>query len=580
MHKTCTQCSAGFDVTDEDLAFYDKVSPIFNDKKELIPPPTLCPNCRQQRRMAFRNERHLYHRKCDLTGKQIISMYAPESPLTVYEKSAWWSDRWDALSYGKEFDFSRPFFDQYEELHNIVPRPSLYQKNVENSDYTNHVENLKNGYLSVDVGAGSEDIYYSKWIIASKNICDSYQLENAELCYECLYSVGDFRCTYVYLSDRCSDSAFLYDCQDCNSCFLCSNLRHKQFCFENTQYTEEEYRSMMREIDLGSSAVFQSCLMRYADMLQHRAIHRDCAMIGCEDCTGDFLYKCKNVRDSFEVIESQDVRYCYEAGALKDCYDIYESAFDCNLQYDSYSCNRATSILFTGICYDASNLLYSNNCHNSHDLFGCIGMKRHQYCILNKQYTKKEYEELVPKIIEHMRHDGGGAINHDGVHGSAMNPSGTSGSWGEHFPVGLSPFGYNETVAQDYFPLSKEVTQPKGWKWHDEESQEEQYLGPKTVIPDNIKDVSDDIVKLILRCEQTEKPYKIIPQELKFYHTMNLPIPRTCPDERHKNRMALRNPRAFWNRACAKCTKMISTSFAPERPEIVYCEECYLETIY
>jgi hypothetical protein len=26
-----------------------------------------------------------------------------------------------------------------------------------------------------------------------------------------------------------------------------------------------------------------------------------------------------------------------------------------------------------------------------------------EYCILNKQYTKEEYEILVPKIIEHMK---------------------------------------------------------------------------------------------------------------------------------------------------------------------------------
>jgi len=29
-----------------------------------------------------------------------------------------------------------------------------------------------------------------------------------------------------------------------------------------------------------------------------------------------------------------------------------------------------------------------------------------KYCILNKQYSKEEYEELVPKIIEHMQKTG------------------------------------------------------------------------------------------------------------------------------------------------------------------------------
>ncbi|MBU0627024.1 hypothetical protein KKG31_00015 [Patescibacteria group bacterium] len=49
------------------MEFYSKVSPIIAGKKYLIPAPTLCPDCRQQRRISFRNERSLYKRKCDLT---------------------------------------------------------------------------------------------------------------------------------------------------------------------------------------------------------------------------------------------------------------------------------------------------------------------------------------------------------------------------------------------------------------------------------------------------------------------------------------------------------------------------------
>ena len=31
-----------------------------------------------------------------------------------------------------------------------------------------------------------------------------------------------------------------------------------------------------------------------------------------------------------------------------------------------------------------------------------------------------------------------------------------TGEWGEFFPSSLSPFGYNETVAQEHFPMSRE----------------------------------------------------------------------------------------------------------------------------
>jgi hypothetical protein len=65
--KICKQCNLNFDITDKDFEFYDKISPIFNSEKFQIPKPKFCPDCRQQRRFAFRNERNLYKRKCDLT---------------------------------------------------------------------------------------------------------------------------------------------------------------------------------------------------------------------------------------------------------------------------------------------------------------------------------------------------------------------------------------------------------------------------------------------------------------------------------------------------------------------------------
>jgi len=75
--------------------------------------------------LSFRNERTYYQRSCDLTGKMVISLFHPESPHVVYNQDDWWSDKWDALSYGRDFDFSRPFFDQFHELKLAVPRPAI-----------------------------------------------------------------------------------------------------------------------------------------------------------------------------------------------------------------------------------------------------------------------------------------------------------------------------------------------------------------------------------------------------------------------------------------------------------------------
>lgn len=89
-----------------------------------------------------------------------------------------------------------------------------------------------------------------------------------------------------------------------------------------------------------------------------------------------------------------------------------------------------------GSCVQYSDhMLYCANCFHSSYCFGCVGLRNKSYCILNKQYTKEEYEVLVPQIIKKMQADD---------------------KWGEFFPITMSPFAYNETVAQEYFPLSKE----------------------------------------------------------------------------------------------------------------------------
>jgi hypothetical protein len=147
--KTCTHCQTPFDITDQDLAFYDKISPTFAGKKYQIPSPTLCPDCRQQRRLSFRNERKLYKRKCDLTGKDIVSIYLPDKPFKVYEHKARWSDQRDPLEYGVEFDFSKSFFQQWKSLYDKVPKICLNgHDSNENSPYTNYTIYTKNSYFN------------------------------------------------------------------------------------------------------------------------------------------------------------------------------------------------------------------------------------------------------------------------------------------------------------------------------------------------------------------------------------------------------------------------------------------------
>src|SRR3989344_8834739 len=114
--RQCQNCRQSFVIEPDDFGFYEKIE---------VPPPTRCPECRYQRRLANRNEWSFYKRTCSLCGKENISIYNPEYPGLVYCQTCWWSDKWDRYAYGREFDFSRPFFEQFQELRLKVPHIAM-----------------------------------------------------------------------------------------------------------------------------------------------------------------------------------------------------------------------------------------------------------------------------------------------------------------------------------------------------------------------------------------------------------------------------------------------------------------------
>ncbi|MDD4318736.1 MAG: hypothetical protein PHW10_00185 [Candidatus Peribacteraceae bacterium] len=553
MQKTCKQCAMAFSVTADDLAFYDKVSPVFNGKKESIPPPPLCPECRMRSRLTFRNELSLFRRPCSKCKKEMICMFASDASYSVYCHDCWWSEDFDALHSGRDIDLSRSFFAQLSELIALTPLPHLVIGDCENSDFTNYSWQNRNSYL-LSSSDYNEDCYFSTYLFRSVSCTDCTFVSDCELCYECVDVKQCYRSSFLQNCQNCSDCLLCYDCHSCTDCIGCVGLRNKHHYILNKQYSKEDFereKGTMKQERLQSrfETLKMSFPREYADIEQ------------CEASSGDHLRSCKNARHCFDLVEAQDCAYCALGLKPKDCQDC-TGVPGSELSYQVAACPENYSLQFSAVIWPKSAFLqYCLFSRSSNRCFGCISLHKNEYCILNKQYTKEEYEKLVPQIIEKMRGDG---------------------EWGEFFPVELSPFAYNETVAQEYFPLTKEEVLKRGWKWRDEtdEMPKVSKVIPASQLPDSIDDIPDDILNWAIRCEATKRPFKIIKQELEFYRKMRFPVPHFHPDERHKRRMALRNPRKLWQRKCAKCRKGIETTYAPDRPEIVYCEECYLKEVY
>ena len=561
MQRTCANCGSSFEVTNDDLKFYDKVSPVFNDKKELIPPPTLCPECRQQRRLTYRNERKLHRIACGSCGKETVSLYHAQSPYKVYCTECWWGDTWDGLSFGRDMDFSQPFFRQFAALQRDVPRIALFHLHSENSTFTNHSANNKNCYMGVAFGA-CEDCQYGHWVLKCKNTVDCLYVEECERCYEGTYLQHCFDALFCERCQNCRNCMLCYDCRNCDHCIACTLRQHAGYQILNSPVSEQEFTRTWNEL-LHSRERFAAMYHSYEE-LKRQTPRRPTLQIQCFDSSGDDLYQCQNARHCFNCRDMRDCTYVYDAATLRDCMDSYEHGWlvPAELIYEAHAGMAGFHLLFCNICSHSRDLLYCDCCNNETDnLFGCTGLKRKQYCILNKQYTKEEYERLVPKIIDHMR---------------------KTGEWGEFFPTEFSPFAYNESVAQEYFPMTKEEVLSRGWKWRDQRDEipRVEKIIAAAKLPDSIDVVPDDILNWTIECEATKRPFRIIKQELEFYREMHLPIPHFHPDERHRRRTTLRNPRKLWDRKCQKCGKEIQTTYSPERQEKVYCEECYLKEVY
>lgn len=499
-----------------------------------------------------------------MTGKEMMSRYSMDVPFPVYHANVWWSDAWDPLSFGRDFDFSQPFFPQFLALRNVVPQANITTTydTIENSDYINYASHLKNCYLVFHTSF-SEDCLYGVGLKRSKNVIDSLYTYDSELCYEC---TNCWNCFNVHFSENCrncSDSWFLHGCTGCSDCFACTNLANKRNYFFNRPLSPEAFRTARKAFQSGSWKALTDMRKKVKEEFRNKIVRATYGFQN-ENVSGDHLYSCQNVHDSFHVEQARDCRFCERFYTqCEDSYDVDQYGQNASLLYECECCGVDLYALTfcSKVRNGSSRASYCDHCYGIRNCFGCVGLRNKQFCIFNKQFSESEYGILASRIAAHMQ---------------------KTGEWGEFFPVELSVFGYNETIAQEYFPLAKAEIERRRWKWKDppKETVSVQHSMPASSLPDTITDTTDAIEQGSIECAQTKRPFRITKQELEFYRRISLPLPRLHPDVRRSLRAAQCTPSRLWQRTCAKCHKPIATSYSPERPETVYCEQCYLKEVY
>ncbi len=532
--RNCKNCKSDFIIKSEDFDFYNKFS---------VPAPLMCPLCRAQRRLMFRNERVFYKRPCDKCKKSVISMYSPNKIYPVWCYECWFADDWDATEYGQDYDPKIPFLEQIRKVYQKVPKVALIYVRSVNSEYVNISADNKDCYMLVE-SSNNESCIHSYWAQQCRDSVDLSFSHQTELAYDSDDCYNGYKLFYSKGCHDCRESYFLYDCRGCNDCIGCTNLRSQQYCVFNKPLGKDAYEKFLAEARLDTASGVEEIHKKFAEFLATQP-RKYAEIVNAPGSSGGYISDAKNCCECFHCYDAEDCAYGEHVWRnAKDCMDVSTAGRNANMIYNSINTGIDVANLIGCVQGWSSTFLeYSLNCFNSNHCFGSAGLRKKDYCILNKQYSKEEYESLRKKIVTEMKE---------------------RGEYGEFLPPSFSPFGYNETVAQEQFPLTKEKAAELGFGWEEypRGTYDKETLQWKD-IPDSINDFkTTDINKEIFVCMDCKKNYRIIPAELQFYQKLDIPLPRLCPDCRHDRHMVERGPVKLFAPQQCRCDYQVYQNMA------------------
>lgn len=297
------------------------------------------------------------------------------------------------------------FFQQFQRLRERTPRLSLRGfKNV-NSDYCDFAYFAKNSYMCFTIDQ-SESCYYVMRSYKCKFCADSYMINDCELCYECINCANCYDSSYLQDCQQTSESFLGYDLKGCNKCFGCINLRHQQYHIWNKPYEKEQYElevSRLKKIPLVE-------LYKEFEKLHLTVPHVQWFQNKTENAIGDHLKSCKNAFYCWDSEGVQDCAYLFRCfnvygNRTMDSYDS-SGGVDMEMSYEVDYVGKIYNCNFCFYCEFLRDSEYCDHCFNSEHLFGCVGLSRRKYCILNQEFEPEEWQKRVDEIKAEMRASG------------------------------------------------------------------------------------------------------------------------------------------------------------------------------
>jgi hypothetical protein len=350
----------------------------------------------------------------------------------------------DLMLVWMNYDASISFFDNYALLYGRIPLPSrMVYVNAENCDYAEAAWMSKSVYLSILAIGDCENILYTFYTQDNvKNVLNSVMVwDNSESIYFSTAIIQSYQVFYSKYVVNSSNIWFSANMVGCRECIGCHNLENKEYCIENVQLTKDEYIQRKNEI-LRNKHIFLEKYLSIRDKWEN---------IGSKDVQWEFCIYSENVENGYfgyRVKNAKNILFVWDKDGRKNVYDTLCS--DQKWEGDLYWCINLWpgSNCYFSDCFIGHSLYYCFNCIECSFCLWCIGLKNKSYCILNKQYTKEEWEILAEKIFASMEADG---------------------TLGDFFPAELNPFYFNDTMAylvDDSF--TKEEIETAWYLWRDE----------------------------------------------------------------------------------------------------------------
>ncbi len=292
------------------------------------------------------------------------------------------------------------FIKEFSRILAITPRTPSHSWNCEHCESSDQVFYSKNLTYCFDCVNCEDSVYVYDSFMAVKNVDCDYAVES-QLCYESVDPYSCFNCDYVSSCIQVTDSAYSVDCRSSHDLFGCYLLRNKAYCIFNRQCTKEEYFEKVKLYKTWSAKRI------FAEVETLQLQHPRTQTIEANNTNthyGNFMFNDKDCYYCFDAAKNKSCMYMYDnhrselsvdatySGLITDCYEIV----------DCVSLNNCSYVVYSKNCNDS---MYLYDCFDVKNSLGCVGLSHKQYCILNRQYTKEEYERIATRLQQQFQNE-------------------------------------------------------------------------------------------------------------------------------------------------------------------------------